>query len=141
MRAKEYLRQIRKLDIKINQRIKEQGELRSRMFSIGGSSTDSVRVQESREGDKLSNAVSEYLDMEAEIDAMIDDLVNAKHRIIGEIQSLEDERYMQILYMRYVEYKHFYEIADELHYSLEHTIRLHGWALVQFEKDVIKCHI
>ena len=40
----------------------------------------------------------------------------------------------QILYAKYVEYKTFERIAEEINYSWRQTIRLHGMALIEFEK-------
>lgn len=136
MRAKDYLKQLRKLDTKINQRIAEKEGIRDSMLRTGASATDNIRVQESGSGDKLSKGMAAYLDLEAEIDAAIDEFVSTKHRIIGEIQSLEDDRYIRVLYKRYVEYKKFEVIAVEMDYSFDHVCRLHGRALLEFER----CH-
>ena len=134
MTAKEYLRQLKLLDIKIQQRIKEKEELRLDAYGTGGSMPDSERVQTSPSGDGLLNSVARYVDIEADINRMISEFVTQKHKIIGEIQRLEDERYVQVLYKRYAEFKTYEKIAVEMNYTYEHICRLHGWALKEFAR-------
>ena len=134
--AKQYLQQLKRLDTKIDQRLQELAELKARAFGSGGAAPEGDRVQTSLNGDKLAGSVAAYVDLEAEINRMIDDYVDRKHRIIGEIQQLPDDRYVKILFKRYVEDKSFEKIAKELHYSYDHICRLHGNALTEFER----CH-
>lgn len=83
-------------------------------------------------------AVDKYVDLERKINNMIDRMTDLRHEIIEKIQQLNDERYVQILYKRYVEFKSFELIACELKYDYKWTCRLHGYALQEFEKEVLK---
>ena len=140
MNVKRYLNRIRLLDTKINQRIEQAEDLKRRAFSLGSPEIKADPVQSSPNQDQLAEAVSRYVDMENKINDMIDRFVAMKDKIIGEIQQVEDPRYCELLYKRYVEYKSISEIADEMHYGYEHTCRLHGRALQAFDKQVIQCH-
>ena len=117
MTTKQYLGQIRILDIKIRQRQREAAELKLAATCTGSASSQGEKVQTSASGDKLLNAVARYVDLEAEIQGMIDSMQKRRHDIIAEIQSLEDSRYIEILYKRYVEFKSFEFIACEMHYN------------------------
>ena len=142
MTAKEYLNQIRLLDRKIDQRIQEADELRQIAYGLRSPDMSGDHVQTSPAGDSVGNAVSKYLDMEAEIDAMVDRLVNLKHKIIGEIHELKDPRLVELLYLRYVKFMRLEEIActmkkaDGGSYNYEYIKRLHGKSLKEFSK----CH-
>lgn len=134
MTAKQYLGQIRSLDIKIRQRKREIEDLKLSATCTGSISAQGEKVQTSASGDKLLNAVARYVDLEAEIQGMIKDMQKRRHKIISEIQSLEDSRYVEILYKRYVEFKSFDLIAVEMKYEYKWTCKLHGKALLAFEK-------
>ena len=133
MTAKEYLRQIRLLDDKINQRMQEAEEIRQLAYGLKAVEIRQDAVQTSPTGDTMTARVGRYVDIEREIDGMIDYFVGLKHRIIGEIQELSDRRYVDILFMRYVQYRSFEEIAVEMHYAYKWVCDLHGQALAAFE--------
>ena len=137
MTAKEYLRQIRVLNAKIARRKKQLEELQALATSMGSPSTGD-RVQSSPSGDKMSGIVARWVDLEQDIAVMIDDLVNLKNRIIGEIYQLDDERYIRILEMRYVDGDRWEQIAKDMGYGMPHLFRLHGSALQEFTRNVMK---
>lgn len=136
MTAKEYLRQIGVLNAKINRKQKQVEELKL-LATSNGSVTAGDRVQSSPSPDKMSDIVARWVDMEEEITKMIDRLVDMKHRIIGEIHQLDDERYIRILEMRYVDQETWEQIAVNMHYSMQHVIRIHGHALQEFTVRVM----
>ncbi|MGI6040982.1 MAG: hypothetical protein ACOYBH_02000 [Candidatus Alectryocaccobium sp.] len=140
MTAKQYLGQIRILDIKIRQRQREAAELKLATTCTGSISAQGEKVQTSASGDKLLNAVARYVDLEAEIQGMIKDMQKRRHKIIAEIQDLDDARYIQVLFKRYVEYKKFELIAVEMGYDFVWVRKLHKQALMQFEERHTKTH-
>lgn len=137
MTAKEYLRQIGVLDAKISRRMKQIEELK--LLATGTRSVlVSERVQSSPSGDKMSDAVAKWIDLEKEVTVMIDQLVDMKNRIIGEIHQLDDERYIRILEMRYIDQELWEQIALSMHMDVRHIYRLHGYALQEFtQKNMI----
>ena len=143
MIAKEYLRQIRLLDLKITHRIEERDTLRSMAAGMSGQGLGGERTGSSAPGDRMAQIVNRYVDMEKEIDAMIDELVELRDKIIGQIHQLEDRRYVELLYLRYVKYMRLEEIACTMHktdgspYSYDHINRLHGEALENFTEKFI----
>lgn len=137
MRAKEYLRQIHLLDRKINNRIAEIDNLRADALSTSSVRYDKDRVQQSSTGDKVSDGVIRYIDKEREIDAMIDELVDLKHKITGEIEQLNDPRHVELLFLRYVQCMTFEQIAVSMDYSFRQILRLHGSALQEFDQTIL----
>lgn len=134
MTAKNYLRQIRLLDQRITQRMEEAAELRQLALGFHAVEIKQDAVQTSPDGDKMAEAVGRYVDLEEEINRMIDDFVDLKHKIIGEIQKLDDDRLMTLLHLRYVRYMTFEKIAVEMGYTYQWVCELHGQALQAFEK-------
>lgn len=129
---KEYLRQLRTAEIKIEQKEEELERLKSSLESIS-TGTDSERVQTTPR-DKVSEDVPQMVDLKREIESDIKELLILKNKIINEIQSMDNPVYINILYKRYVQYKSLEEIAVEMSYSYVHIRRLHGYALIQFSK-------
>lgn len=132
-KAKEYLRQIRKLDVMIEQRIRERDSLRQ-FDGVSGISLDTDPVQTSPNGAApFESTVERLITLETELDDLIDEYVSTRNRIIGEIQGIENTVYIDLLYKRYVEYKTLEVIAVEMNYSYERIRHLHGYALRAFE--------
>lgn len=135
MKAKEYLQQLKRLDTVINQKIKELGDLRSMSTSAGGFDYSKERVQSSPSGDApFVKLIGRIIDLEEEINAEIDAFVDKKHEIINQIQALKDDKFIDLLYKRYVEYKRLEVISVEMNYTYQYTKELHGYALQEFER-------
>ena len=138
------MRTERTMDLEVENRhlAEEVAELRQIAYGLRSPEIKVDAVQTSPEGDPIGNAVSRYLDVEAEIDAMIDQYVDLKHKIIGEIQELNDPRMVDLLYLRYVKFMRLEEIACTMKkangdsYNYEYIKRLHGKSLKEFSK----CH-
>ena len=135
MTAKEYLKKIRFLDIKINQKIKELDELRTMSQAVRGIDYSKECVQTSlSSGANFEKAILRISELERMLDTEIDYLVDLKHKIINQIQSLDNRNYAEILYKRYIEFKRLELIAVELGYSYNRIRHLHGEALKYFDK-------
>lgn len=135
MRAKEYLQQLRRLDTVIDQKIKELDDLKVKSTCISGFDYSKERVQTSPSGDApYVRTVSRMIDLNEEINRDIDDFVDRKHKIINEIQSLENTKHIQILFKKYVEYKTFERISVEMNYTYQYIVLLHGYALKEFSQ-------
>lgn len=134
MRAKEYLQGVQRLDMMIDQKVKELSDLRQMVSGVGGIDYAKERVQTSPSGDApFIRQTLRIVELEQEINDAIDVFVNRKHKIIDQIQTLENVNYVDLLYKRYIEYKSLEQIAVEMHFSYNHTRHLHGYALQAFE--------
>lgn len=129
---KEYLRQLKTAEIKIEQKEEELERLKASLESIS-TGTDSERVQTTPR-DRLSEEVPIIADLKEEIKSDIKALLILKNKIINEIQSMDNPVYINILYKRYVQYKSLEEIAVEMSYSYRQIKRLHGISLQGFRK-------
>ena len=134
MKAKEYLQQLRKLDIIINQKLQELDELKK----MGGIKCIDYTMEKVQSSQKhcatFENVLIKIIDMENEINTDIDKLVNKRHCIINQINELQNVQYIEILYKRYVEYKDLKKIAKEMEYTYDYIRKIHVKALQNFEK-------
>ena len=86
----------------------------------------------------MSNKVAKYVDLEKEIHEDIERFTELKHKIIGQIHMLDEPKYINVLFMKYIEYKNLKEIAKELDYSYGRTKHIHGFALEAFRIKVLE---
>ncbi|MBR3236851.1 MAG: hypothetical protein IKF99_00275 [Oscillospiraceae bacterium] len=133
--AKEYLSQIKTLDSKIRRKQQEAKELRDAALSLGSTQMDPDRIRSaSPDPDPMASQVGRYVDIQKEVQAMIIELMELKHLIIGQIAELDDSDYMDVLWKRYVDLKTFSRIADEMGYDISTIFRIHGRALQAFNE-------
>lgn len=127
------------LDAIIKQKLAEKAQLEDALTNISSINFSRERVQTSREHDApYVKTVNRLMDIEKEVDQMVDHFFNQKHKIINEIQMLDDVRYIQILFKKYVEYKSLEEIAMEMEYSYDRIKHIHCHALKAFEMKFLK---
>lgn len=137
MTTKQYLQQIYRLYAKIRQRQEQLDELKAAASGFRAIDYSADRIQSSP-SDRMADVVGRYADMEAEVQELIDAFFVKKNLIISQIQSLEDPRYADVLYARYVSFEPFRKIARDLHYDYDYCCRLHGRALKAFEQAYLK---
>lgn len=139
MDAKEYLNQIKVYNIRIRQM---QEEL-ARLESIANNTTSGInpdKVQTSPDKSKREKAIVKMVDLKKKLTAMIIEQEEKRIEIIKEIHKLNDSRYIEILYLRYVNDIRVEDIADIMtkpdgsEYSIDHLNRLHGQALNAFRE-------
>ena len=137
--AKEYLQQLERADVIIEQKMKEQADLEELSKCVRAIDYGKDRVSSSGTGDApFVNPVLKIVMLEQEINAEIDKYVDLKRKITGEIQSLQDPQFIKVLFKRYVEYKGFDKIAVELECSERNVYTIHGQALKDFTEKVLK---
>jgi len=135
MTAKEYLKQIEALDIKIRQK---QDQLECLKETAGGNAAiryDKLNVQITVAPDMMERNVLRMVELEEKIWADKLKMETLKDQIIDQIQSLEDERYIDLLFRRYVKYQKFEQIALDMSYDYVYIRELHGEALGAFEQE------
>lgn len=139
MKAREYLEQLQKMDIAINQNIAWLYELKNIRKELKGVNYTSQKVKTSKSNRAdFEKTLLIIMDMEQNINDSIDKFVDQKNEIIKQIQSLDNHKYVQVLYKKYVEYKRLEEIAIEMYYSYQYIKEIHKKALQEFKKNIPK---
>ena len=133
MTVKEYLNQVRMLDIKIKNELEELNHLRELSTSLGGFSFEE-KVQTSKAtGDTIGIAVGKIIDLQRKINNDIVKLKKTRNKILDDIEKVEDINCYDLLYKRYVLYKTREEIAVDMNYSIRKIYYLHGEALKKIQ--------
>ena len=131
--AKTYLRQVKLLDIHINNKLEELQRLRDLSVRISSSMKSDV-VSGSRSPDKIGDAVAKIVDLEVEINREIDLYVDKKREITDIIEKVTDPDQLAVLYRRYIQYETFETIASEMHMTYRNACYIHGKALQTIEQ-------
>ena len=134
MTAKEYLKRIELLDIMIRQREEQLNSLRETAGGAAAIRYDKLNVQMSVSPDMMERNVIKLLDLEEKIFADKVRLESLKNEIVEQIQSLDDNRYVDVLFRRYVRFQKFEQIALDMSYDYVYIRELHGEALGAFEQ-------
>lgn len=131
MTTKQYLNQIKRFDVLIENKASEIEQLRAMATSITVA-TDSERVQTSGDKDRVGRAVAKIIDKENELNDLLDDCYDTRENIISQIESMET-KYYQLLFYKYVNSYTMDIISEKMHYSLRRTKQIHADAIQKFE--------
>lgn len=131
--TKTYLGQIRLLDVRINAKIAEMERIRDIATKVT-TAFDSVRVSGGGNDDKLGDAVSRLIDIQNEINADIDAYINRRAFIVSILDKIEDAEELAVLHKRYIEFKRWEQISEEMGYSQRNVTYIHGRALLSIRK-------
>lgn len=129
MTAKEYLSQTWRIDRMINAKIKQVQSLRE--LSTNATATMSMTSNGNRNIHRMEDIIVKIIDLENEINADIDDLVDLKRDIVHMIKNIENPDYMTLLELRYLCFMTWSEIAFAMQYSKDNIFKLHQKALAE----------
>mgnify|MGYP000876554104 CR=1 FL=1 len=133
MTAKQYLRQVRRLDNIVNAKL-EQVEMLRAMTTRMTTKLSTDKVQESNIPDKIPTLICKIVDLEKEITNNIDKLINLKTEVMRKIDSIQNDDYKLLLTLRYLNFKTWEQIAVEMGFTFQWVHELHKRALIEFEK-------
>lgn len=135
MTVKEYLQQLYKLNVTIEQRKQEKADLRESIYSIRSNNYSEERVRASVPADSTHERVMvRIIELENKIDRLITEQVELKDRIIEQIHDLDNVDQIKVLYKRYVLFEKVEQIAEDMNFSYRSIYRLHDRGLEEFQK-------
>ena len=109
MTAKEYLSQARYLDMRINSKL-DQIESLHALATRCTSAISGMPHSPNHGGSPMADAICKIIDLESEINADIDRLVDLKREIVGVIKSVNNIEYQTLLEKRYLCFMHWEQI-------------------------------
>ena len=128
MDAKTFLSQVKKLEFMIQNKLLEKKRWKEIALGITAN-MDGERVQSSGGKSKMADAIEKCVDMEAEIDSLVDKLIDTKKEVVQTIEQLDSPTEYDLLHKKYIQFMTFEEIAEC--YGREYTTitTAHGRAL------------
>lgn len=123
--ARDFLKQLEKLDKLIENKNVER-EYWKALATDTTANSEGERVKSSGNPQKMADAVCRYVDLEREIDAAIDSLIERRRKVLSYIEQLDVEEY-NLLHKVYVQYIPLKEYS----YNID---RSYSWGLYMHQK-------
>ena len=130
MDAKEYLSQAYRIDQRINSKLEQVMSLRALLGKATGTLSGTPKAA-TPNLHSMEDTICKMVDMENEINADIDTLVDLKTEIMTCIKQVGNPEYQTLLELRYLCFKNWEDISTEMDYSLRRLYELHNLALEQ----------
>ena len=128
MTTREYLKQIRSIDLQIDIKLGLLSRLRALATKASTVLSDMPRG-DSPNLQPMETIVVNMIDLENEVNRDIDRLIDLKREILQIIQNVRDPRYQSLLEMRYLGYMKWEDIAEQLECDVRTVYRTHEGAL------------
>lgn len=116
------------LDMRINSKIQQVEALNDLATSASSVLTGMPR-NPNKATSKMADAVAKIVDLQAEINHDIDELVDLKKTISYTIKAVPSPELQTLLEKRYLCFQSWEIIAVDMNYSMQHLFRLHDKAL------------
>jgi seryl-tRNA synthetase len=130
--AKDYLSQAYRIDQRINSKIEQIQSLRALAEKATATLTNAPKSG-NRNIHRMEDIIAKMVDMESEINADMNRLVDLKHEIVTFIKYVESVELQTLLELRYLSFKTWEQISVEMNFDRRHVTRLHGRALQEVE--------
>lgn len=131
--AQLFLERVEMMDSIIQNKLVEQRQWKDIALGITAN-MGGERVQSSGSKSKMADALDKCLDMEDEINAQVDRLIDTKREVVATIEKLDSPMEYNVLHLRYIQYKSLQEIADKYKREYGWATTTHGRALAHVQE-------
>ena len=134
MTTKQYLRQVRNIDRRIEREEEQLERLRARVET---GRMSAITGMPRGGGTDWTDTVDRLIALEQRLNARIREMCRVKADAIDMIDRVEDGRFRELLDCYYIKGMTWEQVAHEMHLDLRWVYRLHGRALraVRMEED------
>lgn len=132
MTAKEELWQVRRARARVLRLEMEIAELES--ILEGCTSYADGMPKASGVTDRLGSQVARLVALKDELAAEVDIFLLERRKAVDVISGIKNDSFQDVLIYRYVLGLDWQAVAKKMSYSIDHTYKLHGWALGAYEK-------
>ena len=133
MNAKEYLGQAYRLDQQINSKLEQAEMLRSLTQKVTATYGGEV-VSHTRRVTSHEDIIVRLIEAEEDLNRAVDQLIDLKAEISRLIGQVQNASYRMILEKRYLCYKSWDQIADDMQYTRRWLLTKHERALAEIQK-------
>ena len=135
MKARDYLEQLEVIEERIQSIQFDIMQLKERALFVTPTYAGD-RVQSSGDLQRTASVVDRWVDKEQEMNAEIDRLIDKRLEISGMIRRLKEPNEIGVLQKLYIERKSYEELADAYNRSVSWAKSIHGWALLNLQKEL-----
>ena len=134
MNAKEYLGPAYRIDQRINSKIDQISSLHA-LATKATTTISDMPGSATRNVHRMEDIIVKIMEMEEDINAEIDTLVDLKAEIMDVIKSVDNLEYQTILELRYLCFKPWEQIALDLSYSINNVFKMHKKSIEELERS------
>jgi DNA-directed RNA polymerase specialized sigma24 family protein len=132
--AKDYLKQVRKLDSLIKNKLIEKQQWMDVALGITPQ-ISADRVQSSGNQQKMASAVDKCIEIEQELDEYVDKLIEKKREILSVLEQLSPKKY-DVMHAVYVQFQTFGETAYSMNKSYSWVKGTHSKAIKEVQRII-----
>ena len=132
MKPKEYLLQALRCRRRYQTALEELEYIRSMATGLSAIRYDKDQIQTSPDNNQMANYMIKLEKAEAKALRASEDYFTKYVQIQHQIDIISPQLYADILYLRYIQGKKLWQIADELNYDYDYIRSIHGKALREF---------
>ena len=140
MDARQYLNQARVISAKLTAKREEIEEIESLLLQGVSFEEKSGSVSPTNKNERI---VFKLIELKDELNHQLVDLISKQTAIMETIDRLNTATEITVLHKRYIQFKPFRTIAEELNYSARQVYRIHDDAVIHVQNilnDVTQCH-
>lgn len=135
MNIYEWLGQVHKLDLTIDNLLEEQQNVKNIMTKVTVGGWDNMPHGHGNPDDPIGRSVIKLIDLQEKTNEAINKFITLRCQIIEYLEKLDYLEY-KVLHMRYIKYLSWSAISADLHYSVAHLHRVRNDAVEKLEKLV-----
>jgi DNA-directed RNA polymerase specialized sigma24 family protein len=135
MKARDYLEQLEVIEERIQSIQFDIMQLKERALFVTPTYSGD-RVQSSGDLQRTASVIDRWVDKEQEMNAEIDRLIDKRLEISSTIRRLKEPNEIGVLQKLYIEKKSYEEIAEVYNRSVSWAKSIHGWALLNLQKEL-----
>lgn len=136
MTAKQYLGELKRMDVLVRQKLEEIAMLEEQATCIPALNIKPDIIQTSPDGEGFTKLIDKAAQLRAELEKDIDRLNNERRIRVDQIQQLDNPLFVEILFRRYVLFESLEDVAAHCHLSYDRVRHYHGDALQKFSQKV-----
>ena len=139
MTGKEYLNDLRKMNTEIDVLLEQIEMLRQE--ADGLRSMELSDMPKGGKGQDMGDAVATLVDLQRKHYDLVLDRMLKREKAMIVISRIDKSEQRTVLTMRYIMGRSWDDIVDKTHYAYSGIFKLHGQALVSFEKEWSKVEL
>ncbi len=133
MTAKEYLKQIKMMRLRIDEKREQAQSIRETIRAVKAVSYAGTKTK-TQPGDHIGDSVSKLEEAERELMVSAVELEEKRTETVERVHRVNQPEYAELLYLRYVKMMSWEATAEKMSYSIQHLFKLHRKALSAFAK-------
>lgn len=128
-KAKGFLNQARRADALVARYTEELERCRAKTTDIVSSMSSDELSGSTPNPHKYSDLIARILELEQKLDVAIDEMVDAKNRVVEVISRVESPQECAVLTRRYINCQRWEQIAFEMNYSYRGVLKINDRAI------------